>query len=43
MTKYDICDKVETDKFVKYYESLRIYCHSSVNLNINIRIKIKFY
>lgn len=22
MTKYDLCDKVETDKFVKYYENL---------------------
>ena len=22
MTKYDLCDKTETDKFVKYYENL---------------------
>lgn len=38
MTKYDLCDKSETDKFAKYYESLGykvIKCDLTSNDNLN--------
>lgn len=40
-TKYDLCDEKETDKFVKYYESLghRVICCDLIN-NKNIINKI---
>ena len=46
MTKYDLCDKVETDKWVKYYESLGygVLCldlEKSTNLNSVINLTNK--
>ena len=38
MTKYDLCDKVETDKWIKYYENLG-YKVITANLNTNDSIK----
>ena len=40
-TKYDLCDKKETDKFVKYYESLgyKVICCDLIN-NKNVVNKI---
>ena len=38
MTKYDLCDKVETDKWIKYYENLG-YTVITANLNNSDSIK----
>ena len=38
MTKYDLCDKVETDKWIKYYENFG-YKVITANLNTNDSIK----
>ena len=38
MTKYDLCDKIETDKWIKYYEEMG-YSVVRANLNINDSIK----
>ena len=38
MTKYDLCDKVETDKWIKYYEEIG-YSVVRANLNTNDSIK----
>lgn len=38
MTKYDLCDKVETDKWIKYYEEIG-YSVIRANLNTNDSIK----
>ena len=38
MTKYDLCDKVETDKWIKYYEN-KGYKVVKANLNTNDSIK----
>ena len=38
MTKYDLCDKVETNKWIKYYEELG-YKVITANLNTNDSIK----
>ena len=38
MTKYDLCDKVETDKWIKYYEEMG-YSVVRANLNTNDSIK----
>jgi len=38
MTKYDLCDKEETDKFIKYYESLGFHIVKydlTTNVNFN--------
>lgn len=38
MTKYDLCDKIETDKWIKYYEEMG-YSVVRANLNTNDSIK----
>ena len=38
MTKYDLCDKIETDKWIKYYEEMG-YSVVRANLNTNVSIK----
>jgi len=38
MTKYDLCDKIETNKWIKYYENLG-YKVITANLNTNDSIK----
>ena len=42
MTKYDLCDKSETDKFIKYYEGLgyKVVCLNLLNDKINQIINI---
>lgn len=40
MTKYDLCDKIQTDKFIKYYEELG-YNVVSCDLMDNNRIGVK--
>ena len=38
MTKYDLCDKSETDKFIKYYESIGYYvfkCDLTSDMKLN--------
>ena len=38
MSKYDLCDKVETNKWIKYYEN-KGYKVIKANLNTNDSIK----